>query len=131
MLSPSSVCPEFLGLACVRSADALHPPIKIPFMIKPFELPVEMTIYSVAQTRDGLLAWLSEQALKPLEVPQISAAQVSEIDGAGLQLLVALSHTMQAWRLVGASEIFVDACQTLGLSTWFDGLTMTTPAQKA
>ena len=94
-------------------------------MSKPFELPVEMTIYGVAQTRDSLLAWLAEQSSKPSKILDISATQVCEIDGAGLQLLISLSHTGQAWRLVGASDVFIDACQTLGLGRWLDSVPST------
>ena len=89
-------------------------------MSKPFELPQEMTIYSAVETRDALLGWVTEQSAKSSKVIEISAAQVTEIDGAGLQLLAALSNTGQNWRLVNPSNAFADACKALGLGNWLD-----------
>jgi ABC-type transporter Mla MlaB component len=89
-------------------------------MSTPFELPQEMTIYSAVETRDALLGWVTEQNAKSAKLLKISAAKVQEIDGAGLQLLAALSNTEQNWQLVGPSAAFVDACQAMGLSTWLD-----------
>lgn len=89
-------------------------------MSTPFELPAEMTIYSAVETRDALLAWVTEQGAKSKQALEVSAENVSEIDGAGLQLMAALSNTDQHWRLVKPSRVFVDACHTLGLSSWLD-----------
>lgn len=89
-------------------------------MSEPFELPAELNIYSAMESRDALLAWVSEQASKSGDFLKISARQVEEVDGSGLQLLAALSNMEQPWQLVDASDVFVDACQTLGLGKWLD-----------
>ncbi|OYU46604.1 MAG: hypothetical protein CFE44_01195 [Burkholderiales bacterium PBB4] len=85
-----------------------------------FELPAELNIYSALETRDALLAWASEQAAKGPEFLEVSASHVQEVDGAGLQLLAALSHMDPPWRLVQASEAFCTACRSLGLTDWID-----------
>ena len=89
-------------------------------MHEPFELPAELTIYSAIETRDALLAWVTEQAAKSHAYLEVSASQVAEVDGSGLQLLAALSNMDLTWRLVDASEVFSEACQTMGLSQWLD-----------
>ncbi len=87
-------------------------------MSTPFELPEEMTIYSAVETRDALLAWVTEQSAKAGKMLDISAAKVCEIDGSGLQLLASLSHMDQPWRLVNPSDALQEACQAIGLGNW-------------
>ena len=89
-------------------------------MSKPFELPEEMTIYSAVETRDALLAWLTEQSAKSAKLLEISAAKVREVDGSGLQLLASLSHIDQPWRLVNPSAALLEVGKTLGLEDWLD-----------
>jgi len=89
-------------------------------MSKPFELPEELTIYGVVETRDAMLAWVTEQTAKSAKLLEVSAARVREVDGSGLQLVAALANMEQPWQLVAASEPFRDACNTLGLSSWLD-----------
>lgn len=89
-------------------------------MSAPFELPEEMTIYSAVETRDALLAWVTEQSAKSNKLLEISAANISEIDGSGLQLLASLSHMDQPWRLVQPSPALLEACKTMGLGAWLD-----------
>jgi ABC-type transporter Mla MlaB component len=83
-----------------------------------FELPGELTIYSALDTRDALLAWATEQTAKPHRTLQVSASQVEEVDGSGLQLLAALTNMDLNWELVGASPKFSEACKTMGLTDW-------------
>ncbi|BCO29395.1 hypothetical protein MIZ03_4318 [Rhodoferax lithotrophicus] len=83
-----------------------------------FDLPEEMTIYSAVETRDALLAWVTEQSAKSTKLLEISAANVREVDGAGLQLLAALSHTDHPWKLIQPSPALMDACATMGMSAW-------------
>jgi len=88
-----------------------------------FSLPAELNIYSVLETRDQLLAWATTQTTQTTQSKgelQISAKEVAEVDGAGLQLLAALSNMEQPWRLVEASTAFTEACTVLGLSRWLD-----------
>ncbi len=87
-------------------------------MTTSFELPEEMTIYSALETRDKLLAWVTEQTAKSSKMLEVSAAKVEQIDGAGLQLLAALANMDQPWRICQPSEAFVQACSTLGLGQW-------------
>jgi anti-anti-sigma regulatory factor len=89
-------------------------------MNEPFELPAELNIYSALETRDKLLAWASEQGARAADFLTVSAKNVAEVDGSGLQLLAALSNMDQAWQLTEPSEAFTEACQTLGFSQWLD-----------
>ena len=78
-----------------------------------FELPAEINIYSAVEIRDTLLAWVTEQVAAGNDRLEISASNVAEVDGAGLQLLAALSNMDQAWHLVASSQVFTDACLSL------------------
>lgn len=89
-------------------------------MSEPFELPTELNIYSALETRDALLAWVTEQMSKGQDGLEISASKVEEIDGSGLQLLAALSNMEHAWRLVDPSDAFAEACRTLGVAQWLE-----------
>jgi len=93
-------------------------------MSEPFELPAELNIYSALETRDTLLAWVAEQTTKGRDSLELSAKNVAEVDGAGLQLLAALTNMDQSWRLVDASDAFSEACQTMGLAQWLDKRSM-------
>ncbi|MBK7003970.1 MAG: STAS domain-containing protein [Burkholderiales bacterium] len=85
-----------------------------------FELPAELNIYNVLETRDTLLAWVAAQSAAGSERLEISASNVAEVDGAGLQLLAALSNMDHNWQLVGSSKNFTDACHAMGLVPWMD-----------
>lgn len=85
-----------------------------------FELPSELNIYSALETRDALLAWVTAQVAEGRDHLEISARNVAEVDGAGLQLLAALSNMDHHWRLVETSTPFTEACQTLGFGSWVD-----------
>lgn len=81
-------------------------------------LPRELTIYSVGELRP---AWLARLATAGHEAPaEIDAAAVEEVDAAGVQLLLALSHTLaheqrHELRLINASPTLQAACHALGL----------------
>jgi ABC-type transporter Mla MlaB component len=85
-----------------------------------FELPAELNIYSALETRDALLAWVTEQSAKGRDYLEVSAREVAELDGSGLQLLAALSNSEHAWRVVEPSQVFIDACRAIGLTQWLD-----------
>jgi ABC-type transporter Mla MlaB component len=89
-------------------------------MSDPFELPAELNIYSALETRDALLAWVTEHASKGQDTLNVSAKNVEEVDGSGLQLLAALANMEHAWQLVDPSDALVDACRTMGLLQWLD-----------
>ncbi len=88
-------------------------------MADPYELPTELNIYSAMETHTALAAWLAGQIADPAQPPlRVSARQVQEVDGAGLQLIAALANSGHPWQLVHASNAFKDACEVLGLSAW-------------
>jgi anti-anti-sigma regulatory factor len=89
-------------------------------MAERFELPTELNIYSALETRDALLAWVTEQTAKGKDFLEVSARDVAEVDGSGLQLLAALSNGGPPWRLVETSPRFEEACRLLGLGDWLD-----------
>ena len=83
-------------------------------------LPQELTIYTAAETRTAWLAWLSgDEALAAGDtVCRVDGEDVDEVDAAGVQLLVALAHSLQrqqrALRLCNTSRPLRQACQDLG-----------------
>ena len=89
-------------------------------MSERFELPSELNIYNALETRDALLAWVASQASEGHDFLEVSARDVAEVDGSGLQLIAALTHVDQPWHLVEASDVFADACRTLGFAQWLD-----------
>ncbi len=89
-------------------------------MHKPFNLPTDMRIYQAHETRDAMLAWMHARSPQGSPCLEISARDVLEIDGCGLQLLAALSNQERHWRLVDASEAFSSACLAMGFGHWLD-----------
>ncbi len=83
-----------------------------------FDLPSDMRIYSALNTRDALLAWVESQPGE--EYLEVSARDVQEVDGSGLQLLASLSNLETPWRLVESSETFGNACKLMGFGQWLD-----------
>lgn len=82
-------------------------------------LPADLSIYSVASTRQAWLATLAAPAAANLGALRVDASSVSEIDGAGLQLLLSLQRSMAAQRrslcLVQPSRALRVACSRAGL----------------
>lgn len=78
----------------------------------------EMTIYSAATLKDDLLGHL--EASKELEV---SLENVSEMDSAGLQLMLVLrseaTRTEKQLRFVKHSPAVIDVLETLDLAAYF------------
>lgn len=93
-------------------------------MHQTFELPAELSIYTVADTHRSLQAWLGQQADGAADRLHLMAHRVDEIDGAGLQLLGALANSVAALgvplQVVAPSRAFLDTSATLGCSEWFD-----------
>lgn len=81
-------------------------------------LPEELTIYAVGELRPQWLAWLDAAAAGG-EAPPVQAAAVTEVDGAGLQMLLALRHALAgrglALRLETASTALCEAALAAGL----------------
>jgi anti-anti-sigma regulatory factor len=92
-------------------------------MSERFDLPAELTIYTVPATRDALLAWIRLVATQDSPV-DICGAGVEEVDGAGLQLLGALQRTLEGsgrrWTLSQPSAALQDVARTLGcpMGSW-------------
>ena len=79
-------------------------------MSKGFELPAEANIYNIMEIRESLLAWVAEQDTRAQGPLEVSARDVAEIDGAGLQLLASLSSTAPGWRLAKQSSTSNRSC---------------------
>lgn len=90
-------------------------------MSQAFELPAELTIYSVMETRDALLAWAEKTRAESPDALEVSATAVQQVDGAGLQLLASLAATDANWRLASPSAALTEACTTMGLTHWLKG----------
>jgi ABC-type transporter Mla MlaB component len=86
-------------------------------------LPAELTIFTATETRDALLA-AAARAAEADACLQVDASEVVDVDGAGVQLLVALSRQCErdgrAWQLMSPGDALPRACQVLGLSAWLD-----------
>ena len=83
-------------------------------------LPAELTIYTAGELHPQWLAWLQHAAAADVGVPAVlQAATVDQVDGAGLQLLLALRKSLlaqgRALQWQGASEPLFRAAAALGL----------------
>lgn len=82
-------------------------------------LPPELTIYTVGETLPRWLTWLGPGAAQDGPAP-VDGAAVTEIDGAGLQMLVSLQRTLAArgctLALQAPSPALRAACQAAGLA---------------
>ena len=88
-------------------------------------LPAELSIYSVGELKGQWLGWISEAPAEPeAEHWALDASTVSEVDAAGLQLLLALSHTLsqqdQRLVLLHPSAALGEACAAIGLADWLE-----------
>lgn len=97
------------------------------------QLPVELTIYTVAELHPQWLAAATPAASRAEQEDEhctVDASQVQEVDTAGLQLLLSLSGLLQRQRrslqLLNASEPMRRACTALGLNA---GLQAQDPAE--
>lgn len=84
-------------------------------------LPRELTIYTASETRADWQTWLTTLP----EDAVVDGTAVDQVDGAGLQLLVALRHAVlqrgRAWCLTQASATLQQACVALGASGLLSG----------
>lgn len=83
-------------------------------------LPAELTIYTAAETRSAWLAWLAGETGMDEPVCAVDASACDEVDAAGLQLLVALAHSLarrqRRLQLLQPSGPLRAACTELGLA---------------
>jgi len=99
-------------------------------MAQPHRLPVELNVYAVGELRAQFQSWVKKlpkgrKAKSLAGTPLVvDGSAVTEVDGAGLQLLVALKHSLAAHdrdlRVASASETLSLACATLGLNVLLD-----------
>ncbi len=79
-------------------------------------LPAELTIYSVSELYPRCLEWTSSAA--EAACLDLAADAVSEVDAAGVQLLMALQNTLhrqqRQLRLLNPSAALGHACRALG-----------------
>lgn len=94
-------------------------------MTTSYALPAELTIYAVGALRPEWQQWVTKLPKRRgkasgAAIFEVDAAAVLEVDGAGVQLLVALSHSLAArrrtLRLVNVGQTLASACEVLGLS---------------
>jgi anti-anti-sigma regulatory factor len=90
-------------------------------------LPAELTIYTVAELHPQWLNILKDaDGTAPVNEPffLMDASATSEVDSAGLQLLLSLSNAFERQsrplRLINASEALSMACVALGASALLD-----------
>jgi ABC-type transporter Mla MlaB component len=86
-------------------------------------LPPELTIYTVGELHPQWCRWLADSAAAdPARPRSVHAAALEQLDGAGLQMLLALSHAAAAagctLQLHAPSAVLQSACATLGLAGW-------------
>ena len=91
-------------------------------MTSAFPLPPELTIYSVGATRDALMVWLTQQDARPGDSVEIDARHVEEVDGAGVQMLGALTTALSQrglrWCVKEPSSHLLEVCQAMGSLGW-------------
>ena len=90
-------------------------------------LPAELTIYTAAETRGAWLTWLAGDAAGSADLGHddrlclVDGSACDEVDAAGLQLLVALAHSLarQHRRLVlqQPADALRKGCAELGLES--------------
>jgi ABC-type transporter Mla MlaB component len=87
-----------------------------------FALPGELTIFTAAETRDTLLAWLGQ--IEHDATILLSADQVGDVDGAGVQLLCSLAALLdrqgRSWSIGDPTALLTRSCATLGLADWLN-----------
>ena len=89
----------------------------------------ELTIYRAAELKDALIAPLASGATL-----EVDLAGVTELDTAGLQLLMLAKKCAQAQggnlRLTGHSAAVVDVFELLGIAGWFGDPLVMAPAAR-
>jgi ABC-type transporter Mla MlaB component len=85
-------------------------------------LPPELTIYTVGELRPQWLAWLGQAEAAADDMAVLRADQLGEVDGAGMQMLLALDRSLaergRRLRIAAASTALQTGCGAAGLSDW-------------
>lgn len=89
-------------------------------------LPVELTIYTASELHPQWLAWAASRGDSAQGFALADGASVDQVDGAGVQMLIALQCCLAArgcgLRLHAPSRPLRDACAALGLAGWLADL---------
>lgn len=97
-------------------------------------LPPELSIYTAAELHPQWLAWAGTHVDSSGDAC-VDGSAVDQIDGAGVQLLIALQRCLAArgcsLRLCDPSRPLRDACAALGLGSWLLQLQSEAPAEVA
>ena len=97
-------------------------------------LPSELSIYTAAELHPQWLAWVDQRTAEPGEA-QADGTAVDQIDGAGVQLLIALQRCLAArgstLHLRAPSGPLREACAALGLTHWLANLQTPATAEAA
>jgi anti-sigma B factor antagonist len=98
-------------------------------VMKTLDITGEMTIYTAAEQKDQLLAFIESG-----HVLEINLAQVSEIDTAGLQLLILTKqeavHSQKKLRFVMHSDAVLDVLELANLTGAFGDPSVTSGNQE-
>lgn len=85
-------------------------------------LPVELSIYTAADTGSAWRAWLAANTAtigSDGDATPVDASQVDVVDGAGIQLLISLTRILRehgvSLELTAPSQVLQDACVALGV----------------
>ena len=90
-----------------------------------YPLPEEFNVYRAEETLETLRAWLKHTPVAPGAQIDISAAQVAEIDGTGLQLLASLRRSGYQVRVIDPSPKFMAALESSGNTGWLTAVELT------
>ena len=95
---------------------------KAPAAATELVLPPELTIYTVSELRPQWLAWLGRAEAAAEDVAVLRADQLGEIDGSGVQMLLALDRSLgergRRMRIDAASTALQAGCGAAGLTGW-------------
>lgn len=89
-------------------------------MATDYALPAELTIYTISEVHAQCLNWVRQDPAEHIRL-RVNAGDVTEVDAAGVQLLVSLSRTLQAdhreLQLLSPSATLSEACAALGVDS--------------
>jgi anti-anti-sigma regulatory factor len=90
-------------------------------MSSALRLPDELTIYTASEVHAGFLSWLHSEAAQaaPSDPLRVAAEGVTDVDAAGVQLLLSLANSLEQRQrglvLVAPSDCLSEACGVLGV----------------
>ncbi|TAK97684.1 MAG: STAS domain-containing protein [Aquabacterium sp.] len=89
-------------------------------MTSDYALPAELTIYTIGEVHAQCLNWMKQDQAEHIRL-RINAGEVTEVDAAGIQLLLSLSKSLLAdhreLQLLSPSTALAAACSALGVDS--------------